>query len=189
MRICSSRLSVSLFAVLVLFGEKCVYATPVPASSTTGDDATSSKFDTSTNVQPGVHNASDSKTETSTLSVAQISAGNKTIFTVNSGEANNNETESDSKLKNNSNDTSVGRKKKFDFFHNKGAMLRAFYVAIGILLIVTVYAFVVSRLKRRRTKRHNYSLLTKHADVELTPLGQDEEEEEHTVFDAVQYKS
>jgi len=69
-------------------------------------------------------------------------------------------------------------------FEKNGAILRAFYVVVGVTAIVIVY-FVVRavRLRRKRSKSRKYGIIAKSGDVEMTPLEQDDEDDDMTVFE------
>ncbi|GAB6032388.1 hypothetical protein CHUAL_011027 [Chamberlinius hualienensis] len=71
------------------------------------------------------------------------------------------------------------------FKENNGAVLRAFYVVVGVTAIVIVYFVVRSvRLRRKRSKTRKYGITGKNLDLEMTPLDQDDEEDDLTVFEA-----
>lgn len=42
---------------------------------------------------------------------------------------------------------------------------------------------VIYRLRRRRSKVRRYGILANREDVEMTPLGEEDEDEDATVFD------
>lgn len=66
-----------------------------------------------------------------------------------------------------------------------GAVMRAFVVVVGVTAMVVIY-FVVRavRLRRKRSKSRKYGIIAKSGDVEMTPLDQDDDDEEMTVFEA-----
>ncbi|XP_046399016.1 membrane protein FAM174A-like [Ischnura elegans] len=67
---------------------------------------------------------------------------------------------------------------------NFGALLRGFYVFLGLSVIVIMYFTVRAiRLGRKKTKVKKYGILASREDVEMTPLGVDDDEEDNTIFD------
>ncbi|XP_071444235.1 membrane protein FAM174A [Hetaerina americana] len=67
---------------------------------------------------------------------------------------------------------------------NFGALLRGFYVFLGLSVIVIMYFTVRAiRLGRKKTKVKKYGILASREDLEMTPLGVDDEEEDNTIFD------
>ncbi|KAJ9575884.1 hypothetical protein L9F63_007250 [Diploptera punctata] len=84
--------------------------------------------------------------------------------------------------------TSVNTNKDNKFIGNRnigtGAVIRGFYVFVGLGAIVVMYIVVRTiRLKRKKTTVRKYGVLTNREDVEMTPLGAEDEEEESTLFD------
>lgn len=65
-----------------------------------------------------------------------------------------------------------------------GAVIRGFYVFVGLGAIVVMYIVVRTiRLKRKKTTVRKYGVLANREDVEMTPLGAEDDEEESTLFD------
>lgn len=68
-----------------------------------------------------------------------------------------------------------------------GVVLRAFYVIVGVMMIILVY-FVVRmvRSRYRRSKTRKYGIIaSRSAELEMQPLDRgDDEEEETTLFEA-----
>jgi len=71
---------------------------------------------------------------------------------------------------------------------NSSAVLRAVYVACGIVVLVVIYNLVMTRLRRKKNKAQLYGLLNTNSDMEMTPLDQ-EDDDETTMFDASVYKN
>lgn len=68
-----------------------------------------------------------------------------------------------------------------------GVVLRAFYVIVGIMLIILVYFVVrIARSRYRRSKTRRYGIIaTRAAELEMQPLDRlDDDEEETTLFEA-----
>ncbi|PNF35494.1 hypothetical protein B7P43_G04122 [Cryptotermes secundus] len=71
-----------------------------------------------------------------------------------------------------------------------GAFVRAFYVFVGVGAIVVMYIVVRTvRLRRRKSAVRKYGILASREDVELTPLGAEEEEEDTTLFEMSSHRS
>ncbi|PSN33862.1 hypothetical protein C0J52_18857 [Blattella germanica] len=65
-----------------------------------------------------------------------------------------------------------------------GAVVRGFYVFVGLGAIVVMYIVVRTiRLKRKKTTIRKYGVLANQEDVEMTPLGAEDEDDESTLFD------
>ncbi|XP_067001999.2 protein FAM174C [Anabrus simplex] len=65
-----------------------------------------------------------------------------------------------------------------------GAVLRGFYVFVGLGAIVVMYIVVRTiRLRRKKTTVRKYGILASREDVEMTPLGAEDEDEDTTLFD------
>ncbi|XP_062614321.1 membrane protein FAM174-like [Saccostrea cucullata] len=81
----------------------------------------------------------------------------------------------------------VGDGTFFNFKENKGMLMRAFYVLIGLTAIVVVYFGVRAwRVRRKRNKSKKYGLITgRGADYEMAPLDadDDDDDEDTTVFE------
>lgn len=68
-----------------------------------------------------------------------------------------------------------------------GVVLRAFYVIVGVMMIILVYFVVrIVRSRYRRSKTRRYGIIATHsAELEMQPLDRaDDEEEETTLFEA-----
>lgn len=66
--------------------------------------------------------------------------------------------------------------------------MRAFIVVVGVTaLVVTYFVIRAVRLRRKRSKSRKYGIIAKRGDVEMTPLDQDDDDEEMTVFEAVNH--
>lgn len=68
-----------------------------------------------------------------------------------------------------------------------GVVLRAFYVIVGVMMIILVYFVVrIVRSRYRRSKTRRYGIIASHsAELEMQPLDRaDDEEEETTLFEA-----
>nr|XP_050024676.1 membrane protein FAM174-like [Dermacentor andersoni] len=68
-----------------------------------------------------------------------------------------------------------------------GVVLRAFYVIVGVMMIILVYFVVrIVRSRYRRSKTRRYGIIASHsAELEMQPLDrEDDEEEETTLFEA-----
>lgn len=68
-----------------------------------------------------------------------------------------------------------------------GVVLRAFYVIVGVMMIILVYFVVrIVRSRYRRSKTRRYGIIaTQSAELEMQPLDRaDDEEEETTLFEA-----
>lgn len=71
-----------------------------------------------------------------------------------------------------------------------GAVVRGFYVFVGLGAIVVMYIVVRTvRLRRKKTTVRKYGILASREDVEMTPLGADDDEEDMTLFDMSSHKS
>lgn len=59
-----------------------------------------------------------------------------------------------------------------------------FYVVACLSVVIIVY-FVIKaiRLRRRKSKIRRYGVIASREDVEMTPLGDEDEDEDSTVFD------
>ncbi|KAH7955499.1 membrane protein FAM174B [Rhipicephalus sanguineus] len=90
--------------------------------------------------------------------------------------------------------TNATRKSNTTMFFNiagmeqaNGVVLRAFYVIVGVMMIILVY-FVVRmvRSRYRRSKTRRYGIIaSRSAELEMQPLDRaDDEEEETTLFEA-----
>ncbi|XP_074650439.1 uncharacterized protein LOC141905472 [Tubulanus polymorphus] len=72
------------------------------------------------------------------------------------------------------------------FNQNKGMLLRTMYVLIGITAVVILcFAVKTIRLRRRRSKTKKYGVISTpgHDNMEMTPLDQDDDDEDMTVFE------
>lgn len=70
---------------------------------------------------------------------------------------------------------------------NTGAMIRGFYVFLGLSLL-TIFYFLYKTYRLRNgtqppTQVRKYGVLTKRGDVEMLPLPLDDDDEDDTVFD------
>jgi hypothetical protein len=71
-----------------------------------------------------------------------------------------------------------------------GAFIRAFYVFVGLGAIIVMYIVVRTvRLRRKKTAVRKYGILASREDVELTPLGAEDEDEDTALFDMTAVKS
>jgi len=71
-----------------------------------------------------------------------------------------------------------------------GAFIRAFYVFVGLGAIIVMYIVVRTvRLRRKKTAVRKYGVLASREDVELTPLGIEDEDEDMALFDMTAVKS
>ncbi|RZF33237.1 hypothetical protein LSTR_LSTR012998 [Laodelphax striatellus] len=59
------------------------------------------------------------------------------------------------------------------------------FLLLAILSVAIVLYFTIKaiRLRRRRSRVRKYGVLTSREDVEMTPLGEEDEDEDSTVFD------
>lgn len=67
---------------------------------------------------------------------------------------------------------------------NSTTAVTGFYVFACLSAVIVVY-FVVKaiRLRRRKSKIRRYGIIASREDVEMTPLGDEDEDEDSTVFD------
>ncbi|GLH16533.1 Uncharacterized protein GBIM_20785 [Gryllus bimaculatus] len=66
-----------------------------------------------------------------------------------------------------------------------GAALRGLYVFVGLSAVVMLYIAVkLIRLRRKKMRIRKYGLIANADDVEMTPLGADDDDEDTTLFDA-----
>lgn len=71
-----------------------------------------------------------------------------------------------------------------------GAFIRAFYVFVGVGAIVVMYIVVRTvRLRRKKSTVRKYGILASREDVEMTPLGAEDEEEDMTLFEMSSHRS
>lgn len=67
---------------------------------------------------------------------------------------------------------------------NSGALLRGFSVFVGLSAIVVIYIVIRAiSMRRKKTTIRKYGILTNREDVEMTPLGAEDDEEDTTLFD------
>ncbi|XP_075215100.1 membrane protein FAM174A [Lycorma delicatula] len=67
---------------------------------------------------------------------------------------------------------------------NSTTVMEGFFIFAGLSVAVVLYFTVKAiRLRRRRCRVRKYGLLTNREDVEMTPLGEEEDDEDSTVFD------
>ncbi|XP_049963540.1 membrane protein FAM174A-like [Schistocerca serialis cubense] len=67
---------------------------------------------------------------------------------------------------------------------NSGALLRGFSVFVGLSAIVVIYIVIRAiSMRRKKTTVRKYGILTNREDVEMTPLGAEDDEEDTTLFD------
>lgn len=87
----------------------------------------------------------------------------------------------------NSTSSDDGYKKRFmnSVKANQGMLTRTMYVLIGITAIILLYFGVrMLRLRMRRSKPKRYGVIsTRGTDLEMTPLDQEDDEDDSTLFD------
>lgn len=68
--------------------------------------------------------------------------------------------------------------------NNRGMLLRTLYVLVAVTAVIVLY-FVVRtvRIRRRKSKTKKYGVITPASDMEMTPLDQDDDDEDMTVFE------
>ncbi|KAK2141853.1 hypothetical protein NP493_1044g00022 [Ridgeia piscesae] len=84
---------------------------------------------------------------------------------------------------NSESDHGYGFKKRI--MENQGMLTRTMYVLIGITAIILLYFGVrMVRLRARRSKPKRYGVIsTRGTDLEMTPLDQEDDEDDSTLFD------